>query len=606
MADFKRFSHPFLFLISLFSIILSGIFQQPEQFGSPDAGLPGLFPLRRDLSSNSSTAFAGPGLSVDASSGRHPISPDIYGMNFADENLAKELKLPVRRWGGNATTRYNWQNDISNHASDWYFENIPNDNSNPGALPDGSSADQFIDQNRRTGTDTILTLPLIGWTPRGTPQDRTDACGFSVALYGPQQNTNPYQPDCGNGLTPSGNPITGNNPADTSIAITPSFVQDWIHYLISRYGSAANGGVRFYDLDNEPMLWNSTHRDVHPNPTSYDELGQRTVNYAAAVKAVDPGAQTLGPVLWGWTAYWYSALDEAAGGNWWDTRPDRMAHQDLPFVVWYLRQMLAYQQSHAGQRILDYLDLHYYPQATGVTLSPAGNAATQALRLRSTRSLWDPNYADESWIYDTEGGPAVRLIPRMHEWVDQNYPGTKLALSEYNWGALDSLNGALAQADVLGIFGREGLDLATLWDPPTSGQPGAFAFRMYRNYDSLGHTFGNLSISATSQNQDQLAIYAALRGSDGSMTLIIINKTGTDLDSSVSISGFGIPKANIATALVYRYSATNLSTIERAPDQSVSGSGFSARFPANSITLVVIPNITWSFKNPRYLPFIKK
>lgn len=527
-------------------------------------------------------------------------------MNFADENLAKELKLPVRRWGGNATTRYNWQNDISNHASDWYFENIPNDNSNPGALPDGSSADQFIDQNRRTGTDTILTLPLIGWTPKGTPQDRTDACGFSVALYGPQQNTNPYQPDCGNGLTPSGNPITGNNPADTSIAITPSFVQDWIHYLISRYGSAANGGVRFYDLDNEPMLWNSTHRDVHPNPTSYDELGQRTVNYAAAVKAVDPGAQTLGPVLWGWTAYWYSALDEAAGGNWWDTRPDRMAHQDLPFVVWYLRQMLAYQQSHAGQRILDYLDLHYYPQATGVTLSPAGNAATQALRLRSTRSLWDPNYADESWIYDTEGGPAVRLIPRMHEWVDQNYPGTKLALSEYNWGALDSLNGALAQADVLGIFGREGLDLATLWDPPTSGQPGAFAFRMYRNYDSLGHTFGNLSISATSQNQDQLAIYAALRGSDGSMTLIIINKTGTDLDSSVSISGFGIPKANIATAMVYRYSATNLSAIERAPDQSVSGSGFSARFPANSITLVVIPNITWSFKNPRYLPFIKK
>jgi hypothetical protein len=85
--------------------------------------------------------MAGPALRVDVGSARHPISPYIYGMNFADEGLAAELRLPVRRWGGNATTRYNWQTDTSNHASDWYFENIPNDNANPAALPDGSSSD---------------------------------------------------------------------------------------------------------------------------------------------------------------------------------------------------------------------------------------------------------------------------------------------------------------------------------------------------------------------------------------------------------------------------------------------------------------------------------
>jgi hypothetical protein len=50
----------------------------------------------------------------------------------------------------------------------------------------------------------------------------------------------------------------------------------------------------------------------------------------------------------------------------------------------------------------------------------------------------------------------------MRDWVDTWYPGTRLAITEYNWGGLDGLNGALAQADVLGIFGREGLALATL------------------------------------------------------------------------------------------------------------------------------------------------
>ena len=69
--------------------------------------------------------------------------------------------------------------------------------------------------------------------------------------------------------------------------------------MIGRYGTAASGGVLFYNLDNEPMLWNSTHRDVHPQPLSYDELRDRTYTYGAAIKAADPGAKTLGPVVVG-------------------------------------------------------------------------------------------------------------------------------------------------------------------------------------------------------------------------------------------------------------------------------------------------------------------
>ncbi|MCB0156231.1 MAG: hypothetical protein KDF65_15650, partial [Anaerolineae bacterium] len=219
---------------------------------------------------------------------------------------------------------------------------------------------------------------------------------------------------------------------------------------------------------------------------------------------------------------------------------------------------------------------------------------------------------DESWIGGNdqpEEWRQVRLIPRMHEWVNANYPGTKLALTEYNWGGLEAINGALAQADILGIFGREGLDLATLWNYPDSNlgydnfesQPGAYAFRMYRNYDGNGSQFGNVSVSAASSDQGQLALYAAQRSSDQALTLLIINKTGGSLTGAVSLSGF----SPAASGQVYRYSAANLTAIVPQPDQPVNPTGFTADFPANSITLIEIAPAQ-NFSNHVYLPLIMK
>jgi PKD repeat protein len=523
---------------------------------------------------------AGPDLSIDSGAGRHPISDGIYGMNYTDEELAAELRLPVRRWGGNSTSRYNWQIDTHNTGSDYYFENIPDDALNPDLLPDGSSADQFVEQDRRTGTKTLMTVPLIGWTPKRRVEDHPYDCGFRVSIYGAQQSTDYWDADCGNGKHTDDSNITGNDPLDTSIAITPTFVISWINHLTVKYGTAENSGVAYYDLDNEPMLWNSTHRDVHPEATTYDELRDRTYAYAAAVKSADPSAKTLGPVLWGWCAYFYSAADGCGTGD------DYHSHDDTYFVPWYLQQMKAYEQQH-GVRILDYLDLHNYPQANGVALSSVGNSSTQALRLRSTRSLWDPSYKDESWISDmAPGGVAVQLIPRMKEWVAGNYPGTKLAITEYNWGGLESINGALAQADVLGIFGREGLDLATIWGPPDSDQPGAYAFRIYRNYDGAGHGFGDISVQSASTDQEKLAVYAAQRSSDSALTALVINKSGSSQSSVVNLAGF-TPQP---TAAVYRYSPANLASIQHLADQPVTASGFTTTFPAESITLYVIPS----------------
>jgi hypothetical protein len=201
----------------------------------------------------------------------------------------------------------------------------------------------------------------------------------------------------------------------------------------------------------------------------------------------------------------------------------------------------------------------------------------QALRLRSTRALWDPTYKDESWINDT-----VRLIPRLHDWVSQHYPGTLTAISEYNWGALNSLNGALAQAEVLGIFGREGLDMAELWGADENSlaftDPGVFAFRMYRNYDGKGASFGDASFQAASSD-------ASRRSSDGALTLMVINKTASDLSAPIAISHFSPD----TSAQVYRYSGANLKAIQAGGVLPVSQTGIDATvFPANSITLLVV------------------
>jgi hypothetical protein len=207
--------------------------------------------------------------------------------------------------------------------------------------------------------------------------------------------------------------------------------------------------------------------------------------------------------------------------------------------------------------------------------------------------LWDTSYKDESWINEP-----VMLIPRMHNWVQNNYPGTRLAITEYNFGGLEDINGALTQADVLGIFGREGVDLAALWAPPDTDLPGAYAFRMYRNYDGHGSAFGGVSLPAESSDQEQLALFAARR-TDQSLTVMVINKSGLAQYANLALNGF----APTPLAEVYRYSPENLHAIVRKTDQAVTTAGFWADLPADSITLFVLHPQPGSIRQV-FLPFI--
>lgn len=147
----------------------------------------------------------------------------------------------------------------------------------------------------------------------------------------------------------------------------------------------------------------------------------------------------------------------------------------------WLLSNLHHEAQRTGKRILDYFSVHFYPEAG--EFGSDVSTAIKLLRNRGTRQLWDPAYISESWI-----GTNVTLIPRMKPWVSQYYPGTKTAITEYSWGAEEDMNGATTQADILGIFGREGLDLATRWTSPPNDSPTFKAFQMFRNYDGLSGT----------------------------------------------------------------------------------------------------------------------
>jgi hypothetical protein len=367
---------------------------------------------------------------------------------------------------------------------------------------------------------------------------------------------------CGNSIakvaTKGSSQLRDHDVLANHIPNTPALQQAWVQHLVATFGTAAAGGVKYYQLDNEPFGWSNTHRDVQPTPATYASIVQLGQTYAAAVKQIDGTALILGPsdfTLGGWLG---TASEQ--GGLW--------AGQ------YYLQQMAAYERTHHA-RLLDYFDEHYY-----------FDTSSSAAQLASTRTLWDPTYDGGTWVERHAFKGPMQLIPRFKNWIDVYYPGTKLAISEYS---IDSgrkaIVDAIAEMDVLGIFGREQVDFANMWIPPAPTDPIAYAFRMFRNYDGKGGRFGDTSISAASSDQAALSLYAAERASDRAVTVLAINKTQASLTSTIALDHLDLPPA----AEVYLYSAANLKSIVRSANAPITAGALSHTFPGYSAVLFVIP-----------------
>ncbi len=470
---------------------------------------------------------------IDAAHARHAISPLIYGVSGASPEILQGLRPTLNSWGGNPATRYNWQiGNAWNAGSDWQYRN-----GDYGIK--GNAMTQFISNSLAVNATLRVVLPTLGWVAKDT---NNDTCSF---------------PDCGNahGATCE-QPIEIANPARANVSTTVPSLMKWVRQL--------DDDVRFFALDNEPELWGYTHYDVHPTCTTYDEILGKYVEYATAVRAVAPQAELLGPMTCCWYFYWNSAAGEG----------DKLAHNNADFLPWFLQQVRLHDRR-TGTRSLDVLDIHFYPEGL---YNDKADPETAAHRLRATRSLWDGSYTDESWI-----SQPIALIRRMRQIITENYPGLKFGLSEWNFGADKTQNGALTIADVLGILGREDVYLAAYWLYPPLNSPGYFAFKLYSNYDDQGARFEGDSIGAQVKLDDAVRAYAAFDEQAHRLQVMLINTSLTH-EFSTQVDLKNLPTFNTVTQ--YRYS-------DAQPDQIVSGSiewpGF-IDLPAYSITLLVMGN----------------
>ncbi len=520
----------------------------------------------------------------------YPISRFIYGGNVVDEassygNASMPSEFTFNRLGGNRATAYNWENNYSSAGKDYKYWNTADEAS---GTKSGGTVRRHADPTFARGQAFMATVPMSGYVS-------ADACGCDVGITSADRAKRLAAHFRVSRAT-KGSPFTTSPNASDAFVYQDEFV-NWLESTYPGRSTHATAPV-FFSLDNEPDLWHETHEeifsDLNDNPKTpriqtYAGFTDTSIVYASAIKSVLPNALVFGPATATYTGITllgrYPTPDPVYGTQ--------------NFIDLYLDRMRA-AETKAGRRLLDVLDVHFYSE-NGTSAGTISNdyarqdAAMIEARVQAPRSLWDPTYNDGSWVTNVTGGP-VRLLPRLRDQIAAHYPGTKLAVTEYYYGRGGDISGGVAQADVFGIFGREGVFAASLWplagvwaEPYKGDGNKAYAYifgalRMYRNYDGAGGAFGDIGLKATTTDDAVSSVYAS-RNAAGGIVLIAINKTSTPKIAAITLRNV----AGATTARTYVMSAASATPVRQA-DLAVTSGALSYAMPAMSVTtLVVMP-----------------
>ncbi|MBV8772143.1 MAG: glycoside hydrolase family 44 protein, partial [Deltaproteobacteria bacterium] len=521
-------------------------------------------------------------LAIDVLTDRHSISPYIYGGSYPkDAAHITDSGTTVVRWGGNATSTYNWQLFTNNAAADWYFEDF-----DYTEIGDGDSA-KFIQDVKTAGSNPLMTLATLPWVAKSAENAGNGHWSFSNTKYGTQCASDPYNSDAGNGLKPDCKTQLTANPNDAYVPLLDKpgtsdppgsvYRNQWVAALATAFGNAPH----FYNMDNESDIWGGTHRDIHPSPAAYDELRDTYLTEARNLKTWDPQALRLGPVSCCWWFYW-----NGANGS------DKGSHGGVDFLPWWLNEVY-WRDQIAGTRSLDIFDVHAYPDPPDT--SSLTQAQKQALTARIYRDYWDSTYVSEStginqpWATQLQPNKTIPFrIPRLRALVNSIYPSTPLSFTE--WSAAFAGEGdfstAIADADAYGILGRERVYLGSRWEAPDPANPNYQALKLFTNYDGAHHGFAPISLS-TAHNADPnlFSAYAAANAAGTSLTVMVINKDPANAVQA-HLSFLGFTPTQVASYSLTRSSPT---AIVASGSQSWTSS---LSFAPYSITLLLVSGTT--------------
>jgi hypothetical protein len=541
-----------------------------------------------------------------------PVSPYVYGVNaFAAWESTTHWGL--LRWGGDGMTDWNWTNNFTNSASDYCFwqGNEGGGTTLAGTVVTGTPS---VPSAQTGGWASLVTVPIVDhvassavtnnvWSGSTPPCPGTPSCS----------NANGYAANVGNldfaSTDANSTAFVANNPTKGSAYCTsgsgsctvnttgPVYQDEFVNYMKVTYGSGA--APIFFMLDNEPNYWPSTHPEIWPHTgtpgcgtsgtVTFDDIVSRDSTYGAAVKHAWPTTKTFGPVV---------AQDGIIyAGDYSDP--------NLPttFSDYYLGKMATASVT-AGTPLVDVFDVHYYT---------SNGSSSQCVQV--PRMFWDPTFMDftasqtdsidfgwsgQNNYFDTSLFPR-QMIPRLLGKISTAYTGKStaapgLSFSEYNPGCEDSIEGGVAEADLLGIFGREGVYAATAWPLKTVTTNGALvnylvaAYDAYRNFDGQGGTVGDTTVNATTSNVENTSVYAfSHSGMAAAVDVVGINKTSASITVNVNIAH----SPTVTTAKAYQLvtgKAGVVAATGTAPTPSCGGGGCSFEYtlPAMSVTTIAL------------------
>lgn len=523
-----------------------------------------------------------------------PISRFIYGMNFTEDydglytgqspwyGARPPREVTLDRMGGNRLSAYNWENNFSNAGSDYQFQSdeLLSTSRTPGEAVKGR-----VDAARKRNAATMVTVPMLGYVAADGdgPVDTKDATRATRLATRFKQSV------------PKKNAPFALNPDRNDGFV---YQDEFVNWVINKFPGATTDPEKpiFFSLDNEPDGWHLTHKEIMSDVgddanalrlQTFDGFISTTIDYARAIKDVAPDALVFGPAV----ATWAGVVTLGRYPS-----PDPV-HGNTNFLDLYMTRLRAAEAA-AGHRLVDVLDIHWYPyvytQAGEITNDYAvQNEAMIERRLQAPRSLWDPTYNEDSWVSGVTAGP-IELLPRLRRDIAARNPGMKIAITEYYYGRTGDISGGIAQADVLGIFGREGVFAANLWPAagvyaePWKGDGAkayayAFAaFSMFLNYDGNGGRFGDTGVASSTSDPANSSVYGSTDQA-GNVVLVLINKRPNARDAAINVSH------GTSLTVARPYTLTSASNKpQRQADLPVQGNVVQYTMPPMSVTTLVL------------------
>lgn len=510
-------------------------------------------------------------LTVDTQADRKAISPYIYGINT--ELMHTDVSATAIRAGGNRYSAYNWETNASNAGSDWYHNSdshLVRDLSDKMKETPGAVALNLAEIcKEKNYAYSLMTLQLAGYAAA----DMNGEVRESQTAPSARWNEVKYAKGSEFSLKPD---------LDDGVV----YMDEFVNYLVKKLGdSTSKNGIKGYSLDNEPALWSGTHARVHPDKTTCREIVERSVELASAVKNVDSNADIFGPALFGFGAF----TNFAGAPDWQEVSQDTDYRW---FIDYYLDEMKKAEDK-AGIRLLDVLDVHFYTEAKGECGERSCNHYDRegcvTARLNSTRTLWDGSYREDSWIADSGSGQKfIPILPSINESIEKYYPGTKLAITEYDFHGGDDICGAVTEADALGVFAQNGVYMANLFAGAENNQFTLAAINLYTDYDGKGSGFGDTLVSCVSDDIERSTAYASIYGDNSDVVaLVVTNKSFNEnttanitLDNGAEYSYVKVYTVDAATAEII--------DVSDSADITLTGNKVSCEMKPQSVSLLVV------------------